>query len=81
MFWGTSGVILGNLLPWIDSKASQATPAQNEAPLNEGVDKVSAETKEALPGSVESSLGADWTPAVRSIGAFVGIAFAIVSVF
>lgn len=27
---------------------------------------------------IESVLGADWNPAVRSIGAFVGIAFAIV---
>ncbi|KAL8707911.1 MAG: hypothetical protein Q9220_007131 [cf. Caloplaca sp. 1 TL-2023] len=82
-FWGVAGVLLGRLLPWIDvfwektmgdekDYATHSVAVNNpkaQDPLDDG-----AEVPNTKP---ESMLGADWNPAVRSIGAFVGIAFAI----
>ncbi|KAL8854198.1 MAG: hypothetical protein Q9221_000912 [Calogaya cf. arnoldii] len=83
-FWGVAGVLLGRLLPCIDifwertlgDKDQGIAPwaASDDARSQEGSDDGS----ERLNSRFESVLGADWTPAVRSIGAFVGIAFAIV---
>ena len=83
MAWGVVGVLLGGLLPWIDvlweevsgrdigifaSKPQDLTPADD------------SEDQGPRPASrLGSGLGADWNPVVRSIGAFIGIAFAIVS--
>ncbi|KAL8723669.1 MAG: hypothetical protein Q9225_000112 [Loekoesia sp. 1 TL-2023] len=83
-FWGVAGVLLGKLLPWIDLfwertlgdekhsvEASEAS--EPPSPQDDGHEEdVRSNTR------LESVLGADWNPAVRSIGAFVGIAFAIV---
>lgn len=55
LLWGTVGVTLGSLLPWIDYF------------LDEGADG------EGYGGTV------DWIRVVRSIGAFVGIAYGVVS--
>lgn len=84
--WGGVGIILGGLLPWVDvlweevlgnSKdvfGSQHKVEDLRRPSTAGGDE------EERPGSRSGSgLGADWNPVVRSIGAFVGIAFAIVS--
>jgi hypothetical protein len=65
--WGTAGVVLGGLLPWFDGVWEGAFgPEENLAVKGEArVEKTSPQT--------------DWAPVVRCIGAFVGIAFAIVS--
>lgn len=83
-FWGVAGVLLGRLLPWIDVFWARTLGGENR-----GVEIPAASKdvrshhdnnggSERLSTRFESVLGADWNPAVRSIGAFVGIAFAIV---
>ena len=74
VFWGVSGVALGSLLPWVDGLWEQnfvsATCQTRER----------SSTPEGGEDHLDSSglFGADWTPVIRSVGAFVGIAFAIV---
>lgn len=63
-FWGVAGVGLGSLLPWFDTVWADTFGRE----LDESV-----VDKEAGPGT-------DWALVMRAIGAFVGIAFAIVSV-
>ena len=84
--WGGVGVILGGLLPWVDVLweevlgnnkdvfASQIKAEDLRRPSTAGGDG-----DERPASRAGSGLGADWNPVVRSIGAFVGIAFAIVS--
>ncbi|KAG6021777.1 hypothetical protein E4U41_002401 [Claviceps citrina] len=62
-FWGVGGVVLGSLLPWVDTVwatlfevASKGAPADGD--------------KDAAPGT-------DWALVMRAVGAFVGIIFAI----
>lgn len=64
--WGLAGTVLGSLLPYVDL----VWDAQD-------VDRPGQEA-EAQKES-ESSLWERWNEIVRSVGAFVGIAFAIVS--
>jgi len=70
VFWGVAGVALGNLLPWVDtlweegSDDNQSGSQRRPKPEHAGLDST-------------GMFGADWTPVVRSVGAFVGIAFAI----
>ncbi|KAH7354105.1 INSIG domain-containing protein [Plectosphaerella cucumerina] len=64
-FWGVSGVLLGALQPWFDRVWADTFGAE-ETSDDDGDD-----------GSNESRPGTDWAMAVRSIGAFVGIVFAI----
>lgn len=61
--WGVSGVALGALLPWFDG-VWQTTFG--------GEGKAVKEEKKA------GATGTDWSHVVRSIGAFVGIVFALV---
>ncbi|KAL2076191.1 hypothetical protein VTL71DRAFT_1134 [Oculimacula yallundae] len=68
VFWGVAGVLLGSLMPWIDTLFLDAT---------EDVDSVAVGGEVQEEGSESGIFGADWTPVVRSVGAFVGIAFAI----
>ena len=83
-FWGIAGVVLGSLLPWVDvvwrnvlgsPHSGASVIILNERPKTEDIDN---ERNEKTGSSLESGLGADWNPVVRSIGAFIGIAFAIV---
>jgi hypothetical protein len=74
-FWGAAGVALGNLLPWFDGVWDGTFSAGHGRPQGYGS---SGGAQSGSPRSV-ASLAADWSPMVRSIGAFVGIAFAIVS--
>lgn len=77
ILWGTAGVILGGLLPWMDllwedpvgntQASQQKTP--NSSPLEGG-----EENESPSP----SSGSANWNQTVRGVGAFVGIAYAIV---
>lgn len=77
-FWGISGVVLGNFLPWIDNNAPDTTVVSSR-PLSNGRPKHAVPMDKGASGPTSNNLGADWNPVVRSIGAFVGIAFAIVS--
>ena len=83
MAWGVVGVLLGGLLPWIDvfweevsgeDKGVSDLKSQDSRPADTSEDQDSSPASRSA-----SSLGADWNPVVRSVGAFIGIAFAIVS--
>ncbi|KAF2280944.1 uncharacterized protein EI97DRAFT_429036 [Westerdykella ornata] len=61
--WGLAGVVLGTLLPYVDLISSQAQEERR--------------SQASTPKESEPSTGEQWNEIVRSIGAFVGIAFAI----
>lgn len=69
-FWGLAGVAFGNILPWLDDFYNVALAGKL------GVSP-SASAKVAQASSDERTLS--WNAAVRSVGAFVGIVFAMVS--
>jgi hypothetical protein len=81
--WGLSGIAMGSLLPWVDSawethfesKPPVYTPERQRRASSLGSDN---HGDDRSSGRFNNGLGADWNPVVRSIGAFVGIAFAIV---
>lgn len=66
--WGLSGVVLGGLLPWFDGVWEETFGREEEVP---------GERDSPSPEGI--SPVKDWALVVRSIGAFVGIVFAIVS--
>ncbi|KAI9781407.1 MAG: hypothetical protein M1839_006001 [Geoglossum umbratile] len=77
-FWGIAGVGLGSLLPWVDflwedRLESEEVVDTKEKKCSTGANGVASETSD----KAGNGLAADWNPAVRSVGAFVGIAFAI----
>ncbi len=74
VFWGIAGVALGSLLPWVDTLFRSDVGVENE-PIGEGTGSGGEDEKELDSNGIYD---ADWTPVVRSVGAFVGIAFAIV---
>ena len=61
VFWGTAGVLLGQALPWIDKLWASDD--------DDDIEEYEGERRSRGTG--------DWMDVVRSIGAFVGIAFAI----
>jgi hypothetical protein len=69
--WGMGGVAAGNLMPWVDRffGDEEGDELAGNAKANKGA-KEGSKVQEHV----------DWTPVVRSVGAFVGIAFAIVSI-
>ena len=91
MFWGLAGVGLGSLLPWVDILWDNVVEKYQEKEKKKGQHREkqdkdvwgssesTSEDEDQRPSRTPgSSLGADWNPVVRSIGAFIGIAFAIV---
>lgn len=74
-FWGASGVLLGGLLPWFDGIWDRAFGRGNGDDVVEDADA----TAEQLAGERKDAPvpGPDWSLAVRGIGAFAGIAFAL----
>jgi len=83
--WGASGVVLGNALPIFDrlygSQAVKHRDTTVSQPHRESK-KTSLNQDSATDNredNTRTGLGAEWNPIVRSIGAFVGVAFAIVS--
>lgn len=85
MGWGSVGVLLGGLLPWVDILWEEVLGFSKDvfesgsSPDRPGSPTTGNEEDERPVSRSGSSLGADWNPVVRGIGAFVGIAFAIVS--
>ena len=79
--WGIVGVALGGLLPWVDALWVEmlgndiaifpSSDTREDTATREGEEKRSS----SRAGQADSE--ADWNPVVRSIGAFIGIAFAI----
>ncbi|CZR67415.1 uncharacterized protein PAC_17314 [Phialocephala subalpina] len=67
-FWGVAGVGLGSLMPVVDTLFS--IPDEKAGKRDEAREKEEGEEETGI-------FGADWTPVVRSVGAFVGIAYAI----
>jgi hypothetical protein len=82
--WGVAGVLLGGLLPWVDIFWEEALGTAEMVPASTPTEdtRISPHpggSRDASPADdAETWLGADWNPVVRSIGAFIGIAFAIV---
>jgi hypothetical protein len=68
VFWGVAGILLGSLLPWFDNVWEDAISSTGKS-----------RRSVAGNGAGRRGLAADWYAVVRSVGAFVGIAFAIVS--
>ena len=77
IFWGLAGVAIGSLQPWVDFAWSELT-ASTERPTTPVRRRGSAPSSDA-DDIARPNIGAHWTQVVRSIGAFIGIAFAIVS--
>lgn len=79
--WGTAGLILGGLLPWMDllwgGSVEETQARQPETPKLCAIEGGEAGER---PNSSSGSAN-NWNQTVRGIGAFVGIAFAIVSTF
>jgi hypothetical protein len=72
--WGLFGILVGNGLPLVDEWLGDEIPARPRSPVHRRSNSFH-ESKE------DDSLGPDWYSVVRSVGAFVGIAFALVSTF
>lgn len=62
-FWGLAGIALGNLLPWLDSWRESESDSKFASANEE-------DSEDRTPS---------WVTVARSVGAFVGIAFAMVS--
>ena len=84
--WGGVGVILGGLLPWVDMLWEEVLGDEKDVFVSNskstGLRRLSTaggDEDERPVSHAGSGSGADWNPVVRSIGAFVGIVFAIVS--
>ncbi|KAK2630010.1 hypothetical protein QTJ16_000830 [Diplocarpon rosae] len=76
VFWGLAGVLLGSAMPWVDRLFLDLdTPGEGGSLRVRG--KSPVDTVENEERGESGILGADWTPVVRSVGAFVGIAYAI----
>ena len=76
LFWGLSAVALGTLQPWLDSRWSESVASMQESQRRSKKGRAGSSSGDSNYSRVEDV--ADWTPVVRSVGAFVGIAFAIV---
>jgi len=61
-FWGIAGVGMGSLLPWVDARRQLGSSSQRT-------------DRDARPATGLNSV--QWNDVVRSVGAFVGVAFAI----
>ncbi|KAI0911581.1 hypothetical protein F4823DRAFT_297517 [Ustulina deusta] len=66
-FWGASGLILGCLLPWVDGMWERS--------FGDGSNGEAIETESDAGKNLRRKT--DWALAVRGIGIFVGIAYAI----
>ena len=97
LFWGGAGVVLGSLIPWVDTwwerRFGHGSALHDQNRARKGIssamerlddhgsddDEDSEMTDDRSPTSITAPPTSDWSLVVRSVGAFVGIAFAIVS--
>ncbi|POS87357.1 hypothetical protein EPUL_000836, partial [Erysiphe pulchra] len=70
--WGISGVAIGSLLPRVDASFSLDNSLIRNSPK-----RSKCITNENSKMEENSILRQGWTPVIRSVGAFVGIAFAL----
>ncbi|PGH32897.1 hypothetical protein GX50_04309 [[Emmonsia] crescens] len=88
LFWGVAGVALGGLLPWFDvvweelvgdgnGKDDKGGSGNGNVEVNGGRNGKLNGHGDLQSNGTTGTLAADWNQVVRSIGAFVGIAFAI----
>ncbi|EXJ78654.1 hypothetical protein A1O1_09055 [Capronia coronata CBS 617.96] len=80
--WGVFGILLGNALPLVDSLWEKAGSSVVSGEQTTQATQLGPEIAAATEGptsspSSDSGLGPIWYSAVRSIGVFVGIAFAV----
>jgi hypothetical protein len=71
VFWGLAGVGMGCALPWVDAVWERGG---HEEGVDDRRDEAGSDRKRGLGG-------VEWSDVVRGVGAFVGVAFAIVSYF
>lgn len=76
-FWGLAGIIIGSLQPLVDSMWSE-TAESYESRARPVRRRGSSSSPDGEDSDERPGFSSDWTPVVRGIGAFVGIAFAIV---
>ena len=81
--WGLSGMAMGSLLPWVDvvwENHFETRPPVRMQDRRRGASfsEPDGNEDERSTGRFNNGLGESWNPVVRSVGAFVGIAFAIV---
>ena len=78
--WGVTGILLGNLMPWVDTLWENTVGDHTAGKTAKVETKGVGSNKARRPASLaRSDLGAGLTPIIRGIGAFFGVAFAIVS--
>ena len=65
--WGFSGILLGNALPWVDTALRSS-----DAPIVSRPNRSLSD-----PTRKDQDAATEWSQAIRGIGAFVGIAFAV----
>ncbi|KAI1409535.1 insulin-induced protein-domain-containing protein [Hypoxylon sp. FL1857] len=71
-FWGTLAIAMGSLLPWFDSIWERVFGSGDEA-----IETAAEHSMHGDDVGKEPAGSTEWALAVRGIGAFVGIAFAI----
>jgi len=83
--WGVLGIVFGNALPLVDSfwEKSISTATSTDQMSQKGGPAAATSSKMEREGASSSNMdggtGPIWYSTVRSMGAFVGIAFALVS--
>ena len=75
--WGVCGILLGNALPLVDSLWEKVMSPNAKSEVGKRTTGEAAKSA----SSTERGLGPLWYSAVRSMGAFVGIAFAVVGLY
>jgi len=81
--WGIAGIVMGSLLPWIDSLYGEwlyeisAEEEQAKLRSNGGINGYTSDSKRNEYKDETTNTGSSWNPMVRSVGSFVGIAYAI----
>jgi len=82
VFWGMAGVFLGRLMPWVDHLWDN-TDGDDDDNGTGAVSRYGSENagrrRSGSGRQARTWWAPEWNEVVRSIGAFIGIAFAIVS--